>query len=394
MLTTLAIANYRSLRELIVPLGSLNVITGPNGSGKSNLYRALRLLALTARGGVIPSLAREGGLQSTLWAGPERFSRAVSAGEHAVQGTVRKDAVSLKLGFAGETFGYAIDLGLPPPASTSQFALDPVIKRECIWSGPILRPSALLVDRQGPMIRIRGEGGGRGGSDDWTTLAQPVASFDSMMTEFADPRSAPEMIAVREQIRSWRFYDHFRTDVQAAARQVQIGTHSPVLSDDGANLAAALQTIREIGDGAALDAAIGDAFPGARAEIVNHEGRFEVALRQDGLLRPLRGAELSDGTLRYLLLAAALLSPRPPALLVLDEPETSLHPDLLPSLARLIARASTQSQVLVVSHAPRLVAALEREAGSQSIVLERRLGATALADEDAHDVPAWKWPSR
>ncbi|WP_042269447.1 AAA family ATPase [Paraburkholderia heleia] len=388
MLTTLAIANYRSLRELIVPLGALNVVTGPNGSGKSNLYRALRLLALTARGGVIPSLAREGGLQSTLWAGPERFSRAVAAGEYAVQGTVRKDAVSLRLGFAGDAFGYAIDLGLPLPSSTSQFSLDPVIKRECIWSGPILRPSALLVDRQGPTIRIRDASG------EWTTLAQPVASFDSMMTEYADPRGAPEMIAVREQIRSWRFYDHFRTDEHASARQVQIGTHSPVLADDGANLAAALQTIREIGDGEALDTAIGDAFAGARVEIVNHEGRFEVALRQEGLLRPLRGAELSDGTLRYLLLAAALLSPRPPGLLVLDEPETSLHPDLLPSLARLIARASRHSQVIVVSHAARLVAALEREAGSQSVVLERRLGATGFADPDALDAPAWKWPAR
>ncbi|MCX5544887.1 AAA family ATPase [Paraburkholderia sp. CNPSo 3076] len=388
MLTTLAIANYRSLRELIVPLGALNVVTGPNGSGKSNLYRALRLLALTARGGVIPSLAREGGLQSTLWAGPERFSRAVAAGEYAVQGTVRKDAVSLRLGFAGDAFGYAIDLGLPLLSSTSQFSLDPVIKRECIWSGPTLRPSALLVDRQGPMIRIRDASG------EWTTLAQPVASFDSMMTEYADPRGAPEMIAVREQIRSWRFYDHFRTDEHASARQVQIGTHSPVLADNGANLAAALQTIREIGDGEALDTAIGDAFPGARVEIVNHEGRFEVALRQEGLLRPLRGAELSDGTLRYLLLAAALLSPRPPGLLVLDEPETSLHPDLLPSLARLIARASRHSQVIVVSHAARLVAALEREAGSQSVVLERRLGATGFADPDTLEVPAWKWPAR
>jgi len=175
---------------------------------------------------------------------------------------------------------------------------------------------------------------------------------------------------------------------------VQIGTHSPVLADDGANLAAALQTIREIGDADALDTAIGDAFPGARVEIVNHEGRFEVALRQEGLLRALRGAELSDGTLRYLLLAAALLSSRPPGLLVLDEPETSLHPDLLPSLARLIARASQQSQVLVVSHATRLVAALEREAHSRSIVLERKLGATALADADALDLPPWKWPAR
>jgi predicted ATPase len=387
MLTTLAIAGYRSLRELIVPLGSLNVVTGPNGSGKSSLYRALRLLAATARGGVIPSLAREGGLQSTLWAGPERFSRAMLAGEAAVEGARRKEPVSLRLGFAGDAFGYAIDLGLPIPGQT-QFALDPVIKRECIWSGPVLRPSALLVDRHGAAIRTRDDAG------EWQTLPQMVASFDSMMTEFADPRTAPEMLAVREQIRSWRFYDHFRTDAGSPVRLPQVGTHTPVLSDDGADLAAALQTIREIGDPSALDQAIEDAFPGSRVTLTNRDGRFEVTMQQQGLLRPLTGAELSDGTLRYLLLVAALLTPRPPALLVLNEPETSLHPDLLPALGRLIARASVHSQVLVVSHAPRLIASLVREAQSQSIVLDKQLGATRIAGDDDIDLPAWKWPAR
>ena len=127
MLTTLAIANYRSLRNLIVPLRQLNLVTGPNGSGKSSVYRALRLLAETAQGGVIPSLAREGGLQSTLWAGPEKLGAAVKRGEHRIEGTVRKQRVNLRLGFAGDDFGYAIDLGLPSP-SKSAFALDPEIK--------------------------------------------------------------------------------------------------------------------------------------------------------------------------------------------------------------------------------------------------------------------------
>jgi predicted ATPase len=393
MLSTLAVAGYRSLRELIVPLGRLNVITGANGSGKSSVYRSLRLLAEAARGGVITSLAREGGLPSTLWAGPERFSRAVLAGELPVQGTRRKEPVSLRLGFASDQFSYAIDLGLPPPGMPanqvpSKFLLDPIIKRECIWSGPVLRSSALLVDRHGVALRTRDEHG------EWQTIPQPVASFDSMMTEFSDPRSAPEMITVREQIRSWRFYDHFRTDAEAAARLPQVGTHTPVLSNDGSDLAAALQTIREIGDPRALDAAIDDAFPGSRLDIETHDGRFEVVMQQHGLLRPLKGAELSDGTLRYLLLVAALLTPRPPALLVLNEPETSLHPDLLPALARLITRASTHSQVLVVSHAARLIAALEREEASQSIVLDKHFGATRIADADERDIPAWKWPSR
>jgi predicted ATPase len=388
MLTTLAIAGYRSLRELIVPLGSLNVITGPNGSGKSSVYRSLRLLAEAARGGLITSLAREGGLPSTLWAGPERFSRAVLAGEFAVEPLRRKDPVSLRLGFSGDQFGYAIDLGLPLVNDATRFPLDPTIKRECIWNGPVLRPSALLVDRHGPALRTRDERG------DWQTIPQPVASFDSMMTEFSDPRSAPEMITVREQIRSWRFYDHFRTDADAPARLPQIGTHTPVLANDGADLAAALQTIREIGDPAALDAAIDDAFPGSRLDVTTQDGRFEVVMQQHGLLRPLKGAELSDGTLRYLLLVAALLTPRPPELLVLNEPETSLHPDLLPALARLIARAAAHSQVLVVSHAARLIAALEREEASQSIVLEKQFGATRIADADDRDLPAWKWPTR
>ena len=93
MLKTLAISNYRSLRDFVMPLGPLNLITGPNGSGKSNVYRALRLLADTARGGVIASLAREGGISSTLWAGPESFSAAVKRGDRAVEGTMRKEPV-------------------------------------------------------------------------------------------------------------------------------------------------------------------------------------------------------------------------------------------------------------------------------------------------------------
>src|SRR6185436_6797404 len=108
MLNTLAVYGYRSLRDVVIPLDRLNLVTGPNGSGKSNLYRALRMLAETAQGGVIPSLAREGGLQSTLWAGPETIARSVKRGDHPVQGGARQKSVSLKLGFAGEHFSYAI----------------------------------------------------------------------------------------------------------------------------------------------------------------------------------------------------------------------------------------------------------------------------------------------
>ena len=103
------------------------------------------------------------------------------------------------------------------------------------------------------------------------------------------------MLMLREEMRAWRFYDHFRTDLAAPSRAAQIGTHTPVLSDDGADLAAALQTIRQIGDTGAIDAAVEDAFPSAQVEVKHNGGWFEVEMRQEGLLRPLKAAELSDG---------------------------------------------------------------------------------------------------
>ena len=387
MLNTLAVSGYRSLRDLIIPLDRLNLVTGPNGSGKSNLYRALRLLAETAQGRVIPSLAREGGLQSTLWAGPETLSRSVLRGDHPVQGVTRRNPVSLRLGFAAEDFGYAIDLGLPPPPAGA-FGHDPEIKRECIWSGPALRPSAVLVDRRGPLVKAREEKG------EWTIVAQYLAGFDTMMTHCADPRNTPEVLLLREHMRGWRFYDHFRTDAAAPARLPQIGTHTPVLGHDGADLAAALQTIREIGDDDGLDEAVNDAFPGSRVVVNCGSGWFEVEMQQHGLLRPLKAAELSDGTLRYLLWVAALLTPRPPGLLVLNEPETSLHPDLLPALGRLVAQAATRSQVVVVSHAPALIDALQSLPECHSIVLEKQFGQTVIAGAEERARPSWQWPAR
>jgi predicted ATPase len=387
MLSTIAIYNYRSLRDLVIRPKRLNVITGPNGSGKSNLYRALRLLAEIAQGRVISSLAREGGIQSTLWAGPEGFARSVLQGEHPVQGTTRKKPVSLRLGFASDDFGYAIDLGLPTPSS-SAFAHDPEIKRECIWNGIVLRPASLLVDRRGPLVRTRSADGA------WAVITQNLATFDSMMTHCADPRSSPEILLLREQMRGWRFYDQFRTDLESPARLPQIGTHTPVLSNDGSDVAAALQTILEIGEPESLNKSVDDAFPGSTVSVTNVDGRFEMEMRQHGLLRPLKAGELSDGTLRYLLWVAALLTPRPPRLLVLNEPETSLHTDLLPALARLIAHAAERSQVLVVSHAAVLIDALERQRDCHSITLEKQFGQTKCAGADQTGAPGWQWPAR
>jgi predicted ATPase len=390
VIRTVAIQGYRSLRELVLPLGRLSVITGANGSGKSSVYRSLRLLADVAQNAVVASLAREGGLPSTFWAGPETIARSVRQGKHAVEGLAKRKVASLKLGFGSDTYGYSIDLGYPlPPPPATMFELDPRVKRECIWHGPIYRKASALVDRRNNFVWLSTTR-----DEEPVMLTQHLADTDSMLGSVADPQRAPEMLAVREGVRGWRFYDQFRTDSDSPARVAQIGTWTPVLHHDGSNLAAALQTIMEIRSDEALATTLDDAFSGSRLYVENRNGRFEVELQQHGLLRPLCAAELSDGTLRYLLWTAALLTPRPPELMVLNEPETSLHPDLLPALARLILAAAAHTQIIVVSHAQGLIETLAAAPLCVRLHLVKDLGETTLEGATLFNQPKWAWPSR
>ena len=135
-------------------------------------------------------------------------------------------------------------------------------------------------------------------------------------------------------------------------------------------------------------------FLEANSRVVTNLGRFALMMEQHGLLRPLGPTELSDGTLRYLLWIAALFTARPPALMVLNEPETSLHADLLPPLARLITQASERSQVIVVTHASRLISALTETAGCHCVTLEKTFGETSIVGAQDLSLPAWHWPSR
>ena len=80
--------------------------------------------------------------------------------------------------------------------------------------------------------------------------------------------------------------------------------------------------------------------------------------------------------------------------MVLNEPETSLHPDLLAALARLIAKAAERTQVVVVTHAKPVVSALAEQAGCHSIVLEKKFGETEIAGAKGLGAPPWHWPSR
>jgi predicted ATPase len=124
------------------------------------------------------------------------------------------------------------------------------------------------------------------------------------------------------------------------------------------------------------------AFPGCQWSPVDDQGRFQLQLLRPGLKRWLAATELSDGTLRFFCLCAALLTSRPPPLLVINEPEASLHPDLMPALAELVAKVSNDSQILIVTHSQQLAAELATRCGAKIVDLVNSDGKTHEARQD------------
>jgi len=254
-----------------------------------------------------------------------------------------------------------------------------------MWTRELLGHSNLFAQRCGPAVSAHGSNTG-----EWCDAMRNLLPFDSMVTHCADPVDGLELLLMRERMRNWRFYDSLRTDADAPARRPHVLTYMPVPNSDGTDLAAAIATIQAIGDGDAFADAIDDAFPGARITVEGDDYGV-VTMHERSLLRPFAAKELSDGTLRYLLLVTALLSPRPPEIMILNEPEASLHPSLLDALARLLIAASRRSQIVLVSHSDRLIAGLRAAPMLHEIALIKAMGETSIED---HDPPRWNWPKR
>jgi len=369
MLRSCLIENYRSIRHLELPLSRITVLLGANGTGKTNCYRALQLAHAAARGRVAEHFAEEGGMSSALWAGDRQ--------------TKDSHAMRLSLTLSADEFVFQLACGMPIPRAydyppkDSFFRADPEVKHERIAiprekGGPLT-----LCDRSGLVCKACDRDG------QWISYSDPLDLSESVLSQIADPRQYSELALVRESLLRWRFYHQFRTDHSAPLRQPRLAVRSPVLASDGDNLASALQTIIEFDGEAELRRILGAAFPDQQLLIQKDDHRrLTVAMQKNGLHRPLTISELSDGTLRFLCLTAALLSPRPPLFLALNEPESSLHPDLLPMLAHLIVAAGARGQLLVTTHSHVLAQAIAVETGDQPLLLTQSAsGETDLQHE-------------
>jgi predicted ATPase len=360
---SIEVRGYRSVQRVFVRLGQVNVLEGPNGCGKSNLYRSLFLLAAAAEGRFARSLASEGGMESALWAGA--YSKGVSK------------RIVIEVQF--DEWTYCFECGLPAP-SESAFQLDPLIRSEELWFHGGGRKTSIFR-RENGLAQLRNEAG------QYVRFPDELSDAESILSELREPQRYPELSTLRGVLLGWRFYHQFRTDAESPLRRPQIGVKTPILGHDGADLAAALRTIIEIGERDALAEAVSAAFPGGCVEIESTSGGMEVVLQLPGFNRPFRASELSDGTLKYLCLAAALFSPRPPTLLALNEPDANLHERLYAPLARMIAQAGKNSQIWITTHSPLLARLLRHEANANVIRLEKRSGATVAVSEQAGNLP-------
>lgn len=346
MLKILHLRGYRSLLDFRLSLSRLTVITGENGAGKSNVYRSLAMLQWLAEGRFAEAIAAEGGMPSLVWSGKR----------------LQNEPVRVKWSLEHERFLYEMECGLVPlaPGAPTAFRTDPDVKREELSLVPLQASGGsksnkvhLVARRKGPMVELRSFESG------WEKSPLPLHTPESLISEVRDANHHPGPALARETLLSWRFYHQFRTDSESPLRRPLTGAWSPVLAHDGSNLAATLQTIMESGRGHLLEEAVQTAFPDLQWRPVDDQGRFQLQICRGSLKRWLDAHELSDGTLRYFCLCAALLGPKPPPLLVLNEPETSLHAELMPAVAQLIAQVPEETQIIVVTHSQALASAIE-----------------------------------
>jgi len=391
------IAGYQRLKSLALELRPLNVLIGANASGKSNFLDSFALMREAVAGRFREAVTRRGGIERFLWAG----GASEVAWEFSFSFSLARKRLTIL--YSGKVRskppGFLVDEErLNIPEKHLDIEVRKTAEEQSKPSGGDLWQTIVRAARA--RSRRGREMGGLGESGPSAEAAKVSELRPDELALPALPRAAPYgslptiVCAVIESIRA---YAEVRADGGAPVRQPADVSPLTPLSSDGSNLSAVLRELQENPE--YRDAYRGilqylrAAWPDVQ-EITYPSpagGKVSLALTENAFPQhPFWPHELSDGTLRFLCLASALLAPPWPELLLVDTPEASLHPFAVRLLADMLRQASQRTQVVVATQSPELVSAVGREDPKAIIVVEKHEGQTTMrrpADKD--DLREW-----
>ena len=340
-LEKLGIENFKSIRQQTLELDPLNVLIGANGAGKSNLVQVFQFL-------------REIRMQNLA-----RYSLERGADALLFRGRKVSSSMTLHVEFGEDNFGNGYRISLIP-TDENTLAVD--------------TETAFFHDRKHYPSPYETRLGSAGREAKLATSEDKVAKY------------------VRADLESYRVYHFHDTSGTAAVRGPSDVNDNRFLRPDAGNLAAFLYGLQEahpdhfrnIEDTFRQIAPYFDGFNLAPSTVNPEKIRLEW--REKGSDSYFNGVALSDGSLRFMCLAALLLQPTLPAVILLDEPELGLHPAAIGLLAELLSAASVRTQLLVATQSVTLVNHLEPE---QVWTAERQNGETVFQHLSKGELATW-----
>ena len=380
----LEVEGFRSLKHVVWKPGDLNVVIGPNASGKSNLLKVLEMLSASARGGLSKYILREGGMGAVVWDGRAEKLR-IHAGTSLDEPEASVLDYDLSLARLGASTGYSIE---------NERAYSYRKDAQCAGND-----AGRLLDRHPGHAELWGEVATNGstgpcciGLIESKFLQETLLSkSDEQLTRDFVKQTIP---AYRTNTASWCIYQDVRTDRDAPIRAATVARYEKRVDSDGQNLVPVLHTLytedtsfrEEIN--MAMQAAFGDSFEELTFPPAADQ-RIQLRVRWKDLKTSTSAADLSDGTLRFLYLLAVLANPAPPNLVAIDEPETGLHPSMMPIIAEYAAHAARKTQVILTTHSPEFLDGFYKVATPTTTVVERRDGQTQLRVVSDKELAYW-----
>ena len=378
----LEVKGYKSLKDVVWEPGDLNVLIGPNGSGKSNLMRVLQLLAASANEGLVEHIANDGGIASVLWDG--RASQIdldvnlVKFNDDTQDDIDTQTELRYELNFAFQKRWNRFEID----SESLVFGHAPAVYS-------VENDNFLIFldadDRRGKCRRQDGELITSGGTQGRESLLGVIGNRDSI---------DPIINDVSDFISKFRFYYDPDTGYGTAIRNPNITRYDNELDSDGKNLINFLHTQYsenpEFRNN--INTAMKAAFGSEYEELIFSPAAdqfIQMRLRWKSLEWQQPAAVLSDGILKYLYIVAALSNPNPPPLIALDEPETGLHPSMLPIIAELASSLKGKSQVIITTHSPELLSAFEEDDIPTTTVFEWHDGETHMRTLSGEDLDKW-----